>query len=323
MEDVNRKFEVPEKMSYKWTAYYKTDDERIKAIVEDILKEYPRLGYLAEVAAKLETPFGQVHEDYELFSNQENHVNRLINIVIVTEGKPEFQREYEKACRDLREQYYSWQQGFTYANPDEQAAYLVWEQFMAHQRDKSVPLYTFKEAADEQRRRVRAKERKRNIEMLQYSYPGIGDLADELITMEEEQGIRFRFQEDNLLKLFYIIKLAQERPGYEQLYETYPSQIVPFGRIIEAKFNDAFVDALLHEETFDGFLPEIKELIRNQLTCKINFIKELNAKEQNNFEFSTDAIHIFSKKAPLSLRDRVADFISRAKNKILWRDRDG
>ena len=108
----------------------------------------------------------------------------------------------------------------------------------------------------------------------------------------------------------------------EQLYEKYPSQIVPFGRIIEEKSNKDFIESLLNEEVFDGFLPEIKELIRNQLVSKINLIKELNAKEQNNFKFSTNELHEITKKTPLSLRDRVLEFMDRIKNNILGRDRD-
>lgn len=108
----------------------------------------------------------------------------------------------------------------------------------------------------------------------------------------------------------------------EELYKSYPSQIVPFGRNIEEKLNDGFVESLLQEETFDGFLHETKELIRNQLIGKINFIKELNAKEQNNFKFATNEIHEISKKMPLPLRDRVTNFMDRINKKILGRDRD-
>lgn len=45
-------------MKYNYTAYYKTDEERINAIVSDILREYPNLGKLAVEAAKLETQSG-------------------------------------------------------------------------------------------------------------------------------------------------------------------------------------------------------------------------------------------------------------------------
>ena len=64
-------------MIYGYTAYYKTDEERIAAIAEDILRDFPRLGELAREAAAMETPFGMVHEDYSDYSHQENCVNRL------------------------------------------------------------------------------------------------------------------------------------------------------------------------------------------------------------------------------------------------------
>ena len=133
-------------MNYNYTAYYKTDDERINAIKEDILREYPRLGELAEDAAKMETPFGRVHEDYDGFSSEENHINRLIDIVILTENKPEYLLEYKKACGDLLLNFKYWQNGFTYANPEEQAVYILIQRFNEHLDNISIPLLTYGEA---------------------------------------------------------------------------------------------------------------------------------------------------------------------------------
>ena len=39
-------------MNYNYTAYYKTDEERINAIAEDILREYPNLWNLDIESAK-------------------------------------------------------------------------------------------------------------------------------------------------------------------------------------------------------------------------------------------------------------------------------
>ena len=108
----------------------------------------------------------------------------------------------------------------------------------------------------------------------------------------------------------------------EQLYETYPSQIVPFGRMLEEKLNKKFIKSLLQEETFDGFSPVNKKLIRNQLIDRINCIKKLNYREHSNFKFATNEIHEMSKETNLSLRDKVAGFMFRIKDKILGRDRD-
>ncbi len=96
-----------EKMKYYYTAYCESDEERIKLIAEDILREFPNLGKVAFDAARLETPFGYLHEDYDAFSAQENEINRLIDIVIVTEDKPEFRHEYAKAVSMLIEAYRS------------------------------------------------------------------------------------------------------------------------------------------------------------------------------------------------------------------------
>ena len=88
-------------MKYEYTAYIKNDEARYKLIAEDILSEYPNLGDLAYEAAKLEKHFGRVHEDYWEFADYENKINRLIDIIIVTDGKSEYQEEYNKALKDI------------------------------------------------------------------------------------------------------------------------------------------------------------------------------------------------------------------------------
>ena len=168
-------------MKYNYTAYYETDEERFKAIEEDILSEYPRLGELAMEAAKMEKPFWRVHEDYDSFSNQENHINRLIDIVIVTEGKPEYQEEYQRACQDLIKNYSSWEREFTYANPEEQGVYLVMQRFYEHQKDKSKPLIILKEAVKIQRERATQKLLNDRSKILRAKYPLLGkEITDEM-----------------------------------------------------------------------------------------------------------------------------------------------
>lgn len=206
-------------MNYNYTAYYKTDEERINAIAEDILKEYPNLGELATEAAKMETPFGRAHEDYEGFSDQENHINRLIDIIIVTEGKKEFQAEYEKAYQDLLKNYESWKRNFTYANPEEQPAYLIIEMFKKHQNDQNVQLMTYGQASAEQRRRAKEKELKRKSDALRSEFPGLGQVADEVIKLEEESGFWIRFQENDIIRLVTIIKLIEGNNEYTEVYK--------------------------------------------------------------------------------------------------------
>lgn len=108
----------------------------------------------------------------------------------------------------------------------------------------------------------------------------------------------------------------------QYLYETYPSQIVPFGKIIEEKLNQDFIESLLKEEAFDGFSSENKKIIKNQLFDRIDYVKQLNTRGENNFIFPTNEIHEISKEIPLTLRDRVAVFMCKIKNKIFGRDRD-
>ena len=147
-KDQQRKYDFDHTMQYNYTAYYDTEEERIAAVVEDMKREYPRLGELLVEAAKMEEPFGQRHEDYDEFSRQENHLNRLIDIIILTEDNEEFKEEYEKACKDFMDYYHSWRHCFSYANPEQQEAYVVGETFLKHRYDKSIPLMTFKDAKE-------------------------------------------------------------------------------------------------------------------------------------------------------------------------------
>lgn len=205
-------------MDYNYTAYYKTEEERINAIVEDILREYPNLGSLAVEAAKLERPFGRVHEDYDRFSDDENHINRLIDIVIVTEEKPEFQAEYKKACEDLLKSYNSWSKNFSYANPEEQSVYLVMQKFYEHSKNKKVPLMTVNQAAIEQRKVLKEKELKCKADILRKDFPKLGEIADEVIKMEDESGIWIRWIENDIIRLVTIIKLTEDRENCEEIY---------------------------------------------------------------------------------------------------------
>ena len=111
-----------------------------------ILREYPSLGELAYEAAKMEKPFGRNHEDYDDFAQYENKINRLINIVMVTENKEEFKPEFKKACEELHKNIQGWENGFGYANKEQQPAYILAERFYAHMKDKEKPLITFNEA---------------------------------------------------------------------------------------------------------------------------------------------------------------------------------
>ena len=135
-------------MKYEYTAYIKNDEARYKVIAEDILSEYPNLGELAYEAAKLEKPFGRVHEDYWEFADYENKINRLIDIIIVTDGKNEYQEEYNKALKEIKTQFENWKNGFCYANPQEQEAYRVMETLEKHLKDNSVKLITFNGARE-------------------------------------------------------------------------------------------------------------------------------------------------------------------------------
>ncbi len=213
-------------MKYGYTAYYKTEGERIDAIAEDILREYPRLGALAKEAAKLEKTFGSESDDYSRFSDYENHINRLIDIVIVTEGKSEFQEEYEKACKDLLTNFENWSTNYTYANPEEQAAYLVVQRFREHNGNKEIPLITFGQAEAELREIKAEAGRKEKAAILRSKLPFLSyELAYEVIVQEEESGIQLRWVENDIIRLVTIVKLTEGRKEYEGVYSAAVAQL--------------------------------------------------------------------------------------------------
>jgi hypothetical protein len=138
--------------------------------------------------------------------------------VIITEDKPEYKAEYQKACTDLMSYYKSWKIGFTYANPEEQAVHLVMETFKLHQKDKNYPLITFGQAKKEQLRRKKEKDIKRGAQILLSKYPALGPIAEQVIRYEAESDIWLRFQENDLARLVHIIKLTEGKNEYLSVY---------------------------------------------------------------------------------------------------------
>lgn len=108
----------------------------------------------------------------------------------------------------------------------------------------------------------------------------------------------------------------------EQLYELYPSQIVPFGKMIQDKLQENDIEQILSEGVFEEFSNETKESIRKQLLNRISLIKELNSKEKNQFLCGTNSLHEVTKNTNLSLMDRVRGVMSKFKDKIIGRNRD-
>lgn len=108
----------------------------------------------------------------------------------------------------------------------------------------------------------------------------------------------------------------------EQLYEMYPTWIVPFGRQIQEKLTKSEVKELLGEEVFKGFSKETIKSIRTGLFDRIDLIKMLNSKEKNNFLYGIDDLHNATKDTDLSLRDKVKIGLLRFRDKIIGRDKD-
>ena len=69
----------------------------------------------------------------------------------------------------------------------------------------------------------------------------------------------------------------------EQLYNLYPNQIAPFGKNIQEKLNEKYIESLSNEDFLNEFSIENRELIIQQLKDRINYISKLNSREQNKF----------------------------------------
>ena len=236
-------------MKYEYTAYIKNEEERYKMIAEDILSDYPNLGDLAYEAAKLERPFGSHHIDYSGFAENENRINRLIDIIIVTDGKSEYQAEYNKALNDIKKEFENWRYGFTYANPEEQLAYMVMETLAKHLKDNSVKLITFNDAQDIKLKEYEEKQRKAQYERdhtMEYKYtshikdkeeranfiakdilreyPDLGDLAYEAAKMERPFGgvhedyWDFADYENRINRLINIVIVTEGKEEFKKEY---------------------------------------------------------------------------------------------------------
>ena len=262
------KWKMDHTMKYDYTAYYKTDEERIMAISDDILREYPKLGDLATEAAKLETPFVRVHEDYDLFIEQENHINRLIDIIIVTEGKPEYVSEYEKACGDLEKNYHSWGSNYTYASPEEQIVYLVMQRYYEHKNDKGKPLITYKEAQKICVDRIKKKELDNKANNLRRGFPGLGEIADEVVRIEEESRLGLRFQENDLIRLVLIVKLTENKEKYQNVY-------IEALKRIKDKYEEWLKKETYYIDDNKGYIIEMMKRLR-ELKQNMNLKQSLN-----------------------------------------------
>ena len=105
----------------------------------------------------------------------------------------------------------------------------------------------------------------------------------------------------------------------EQLYELYPSQIVPFGRNVQEKLNKKSIEDIL-KNSFDGFSKESRKSIMVQLLKRVELIERLNSKEKNIFLYGTNSLHDASKDTDLSLRDKVKNVLTRFREQTRGRE---
>lgn len=104
----------------------------------------------------------------------------------------------------------------------------------------------------------------------------------------------------------------------QQLYEKYPSQIVPFGQKVQERLTRDKVIGLANGEFYNrGMSNALRSSIIKQLTRRISLVKSLNSKEINKFRYGTNNLHEAYKNTKVSLIDNVRNYLSQIKNKVL------
>ena len=205
-----------QKMKYEYTIFIKDEKERIKTITDDILIEYPRLGVMAEKIAKMERPFGPSYDTFTAFSVQENCINRLIDIIIVTEGKDIFKEEYTKACEDLERNFQSWLHLFSNDIYKKQPVYLVMQSFYAHQSNNNFPIMTFSQAIEEIKRRNEEENITKSANGLRELIPELAEFAEQVAYIESTYD-RLDMSLKDISNLVIAFNLLEEDPKNQQL----------------------------------------------------------------------------------------------------------
>lgn len=92
------------------------------------------------------------------------------------------------------------------------------QNFYQHTQDKEVPLITVNQASIEQAKKHKEKELKHKADIFRNKFPILGKIADEVIKLEDESGIWIRFQENDIIRLVYAIKLTEDKEEYAEIY---------------------------------------------------------------------------------------------------------
>lgn len=111
----------------------------------------------------------------------------------------------------------------------------------------------------------------------------------------------------------------------EYLYENYSSDILTYAIQTEKNLTSEKVSELLSDPIYDGFDNLTRTEILTGMSRRIDLIKEKNRdiaekKESEKPVISTKDIYSKVKGSKVSLKDKISNFISNLKNKIIGRD---
>lgn len=110
-----------------------------------------------------------------------------------------------------------------------------------------------------------------------------------------------------------------------ELYKDYAVEIFPIAQKVEAELTPEKINELLSDPIYQGFAPKTQEQIVSDLNGRIDLVKRFN---RNILEYgvaepqqiSVQDIATKVKGSRVSLKDKVSNFISNLKNRIIGKD---
>lgn len=136
-----------------------------------------------------------------------------------------------------------------------------------------------------------------------------------------DAGIAFLSGED---RFFFQGKDSEEI--LSELYKDYATEIFPLAKRTEEKLTNEKIDEIMSDSIYNEFDEQTKENIINSLNNRVNLITKYNhniieygvAKPN---EITVNEINECTKDVDITLKDKVANFISNIKNKIIEKDK--
>lgn len=131
-----------------------------------------------------------------------------------------------------------------------------------------------------------------------------------------DMGIAFSKKDGSQSDRMFFGKLTPNQV-LQQLYENYPSQIVPFGKQIQKTLTKEKILGLVNGEFYNELSYELKQSIVSQLSDIMALVISLNGKYAKKIRYGTNNLHDASKGVKISLIDKVKNYLSKIKERLI------